>query len=152
MARIQLKRGNYANLPSTGLLAGEPLVSVDRANLHVATDATTKVPITPAVAELSTLASIENSDLLIIHDTSELATNQMEKKITFTAFKTALNIPTGSTDELVGAASGYTAKYLGGTDGSDGALQAGDGSITLALNSGNNALDISVATVDGGTF
>lgn len=37
MARLQLRRGLAANLPTTGLLTGEPLVTTDRGNLHVAT-------------------------------------------------------------------------------------------------------------------
>ena len=49
MARIQLKRGLKANLPTTGMLAGEPMVTTDRGTLHVATDATTKLPVVPAM-------------------------------------------------------------------------------------------------------
>ena len=39
MARLQLKRGLKANLPTTGMLAGEPMVTTDRGTLHIATDA-----------------------------------------------------------------------------------------------------------------
>ena len=49
MARIQLKRGLKANLPSSGMLAGEAHFTTDRGTLHVATDATTKLPIVPAI-------------------------------------------------------------------------------------------------------
>jgi hypothetical protein len=101
MARLQLKRGLKTNLPTTGMLAGEPHITTDRGTLHVATDATTKLPVVPAIDDLSTLGAISGADdLLIVHDASE-ASAQKEKKITFNAFKTALNIPSESTDEKV---------------------------------------------------
>lgn len=107
MARIQLKRGLKANLPSSGMLAGEAHFTTDRGTLHVATDATTKLPIVPAIDDLQTLASIDGAaDLLIIHDAN--GTGQKEKKVTFDAFKTALNIPAGSSDEKVAVVSGGT--------------------------------------------
>ena len=122
MPRIQLKRGLKANLPSTGMLAGEPLVTTDRGTLHVATDATTKLPVVPAVDDLSTLASIDGaSDLIMVHDAD--GTGQKEKKITFDAFKTALNIPVGSTDEKVAIVAGGSAGYIWGTDGTDGVIR-----------------------------
>ena len=96
MARIQLRRGLKANLPTSGMLAGEAHVTTDRGTLHVATDATTKIPVVPAIDDLTTLSSVDGAaDLLIIHDAS--ATGQKEKKITFDSFKTALNIPIAST-------------------------------------------------------
>ena len=49
MARIQLKRGPKAALPTSGMLAGEPLVTTDRGTLHIATDATTKLAVVPAM-------------------------------------------------------------------------------------------------------
>ena len=49
MARLQLKRGLKANLPTSGMLPGEAHVTTDRGTLHVATDATTKLPIVPAI-------------------------------------------------------------------------------------------------------
>lgn len=151
MARLQLRRGLNANLPTTSMLAGEPHFTTDRNNVFVATDATTKVPVTPPVDSLSTLSSVSGaSDLIMIHDASE-ASGQMEKKMTFNAFKTALNIPASSTDELVAAVSGGTAGYIGGTDGSDGVVR-GDSSITVAIDTSNDFVTLSVATVDGGTF
>ena len=81
MPRIQLKRGLKANLPTSGMLAGEPLVTTDRGTLHLATDATTKLPVVPAIDDLATLASINGAaDLLIVHDAD--GTGQKEKKIT----------------------------------------------------------------------
>ena len=150
MARIQLKRGLKANLPTTGMLAGEPMVTTDRGTLHVATDATTKLPVVPAVDDLSTLASIDGAaDLIMIHDAD--GTGQKEKKITFDAFKTALNIPVGSTDEKVAIVAGGTAGYLWGTDGTDGLIRM-NSSMSWTKDAGNGFVTLAVGTVDGGTF
>jgi len=151
MARIQLKRGLKTNLPTTGMLAGEPHVTTDRGTLHVATDATTKIPVVPAVDDLATLAAISGADdLILMHDASE-ASAQKEKKVTFNAFKTALNIPAASSDEKVAVVSGGTAGYIYGTDGTDGVIRL-NSSLSWTLDSGNNYVTISVDTVDGGTF
>lgn len=151
MARLQLKRGLKANLPTTGMLAGEPLVTTDRGTLHVATDATTKLPVVPAIDDLTTLGSVSGADdLLIIHDASE-ASAQKEKKITFNAFKTALNIPAASTDEKVAVVSGGTAGYIWGTDGTDGVIRL-NSSLSWTKDAGNGFVTIAVDTVDGGTF
>ena len=151
MARLQLKRGLKANLPTTGMLAGEPLITTDRGTLHVATDATTKLPVVPAVDDLATLASIDGAaDLVLIHDASE-ASGQKEKKITFDSFKTALNIPAGSTDEKVAIVSGGTAGYIWGTDGTNGVIRL-NSSLSWTKDAGNEFVTIAVETVDGGTF
>jgi hypothetical protein len=151
MARLQLKRGLKANLPTTGMLAGEPHVTTDRGTLHVATDATTKLPVVPAIDDLSTLSAVSGADdLLIMHDASEAST-QKEKKITFNAFKTALNIPAASTDELVAVVSGGTAGYIYGTDGTDGVIRL-NSSLSWTKDAGNGFVTIAVDTVDGGTF
>lgn len=151
MARLQLKRGLKANLPSTGMLAGEPHITTDRGTLHVATDATTKLPIVPAIEDLVTLASIDGaSDLLLIHDASETS-GQKEKKITFASFKTALNIPAASTDEKVAVVAGGTAGYIYGTDGTDGVIRL-NSSLSWTKDAGNAFVTIAVDTVDGGTF
>ena len=151
MARLQLRRGVKSALPTSGMLAGEPLITTDRGTLHVATDATTKLPVVPAIEDLTTLASIDGAaDLLIIHDNSE-ASAQKEKKITFDAFKTALNIPSGDTDEKVAVVSGGTAGYLWGTDGTDGVLRM-DTSMSWTKDAGNGYVTLAVGTVDGGTF
>ncbi len=150
MPRIQLKRGLKANLPSTGMLAGEPMVTTDRGTLHVATDATTKLPVVPAIDDLSTLASIDGaSDLIMVHDAD--GTGQKEKKITFDAFKTALNIPAGSSDEKVAVVAGGTAGYLWGTDGTDGLIRM-NSSMSWTKDAGNGFVTLAVGTVDGGTF
>lgn len=150
MARIQLKRGLKANLPTSGMLAGEPHVTTDRGTIHVATDAATKLPVVPAIDDLVTLASIAGaSDLLIIHDAD--GTGQKEKKITFDAFKTSLNIPAGSSDEKVAVVSGGTSGYLWGTDGTDGVLRMNT-SMSWTKDAGNGYVTLAVGTVDGGTF
>ena len=151
MARLQLKRGLKANLPTTGMLAGEPLITTDRGTLHVATSATAKLAVVPAVDDLTTLASIDGAgDLVMIHDASE-TTGQKEKKITFDAFKTALNIPTGSSDEKVAIVSGGTAGYIWGTDGTNGVIRL-NSSLSWTKDAGNGFVTIAVETVDGGTF
>jgi hypothetical protein len=151
MARLQLKRGLKANLPTSGMLAGEPMITTDRGTLHVATDATTKMPVVPAIDDLTTLASIAGAeDLLIIHDASEAAA-QKEKKITFNDFKTALNIPAGSSDEKVAVISGGTAGYIWGTDGTDGIMRMNT-SMSWAKDGSNGFVTLAVGTVDGGTF
>ena len=151
MARIQIKRGLDANLPNTSLLAGEPLFTTDRHNMEVATDATTRVPVTPAVDRLATIPSVSGAaDLIIMHDASEAAA-QMEKKITFDAFKTALNIPAGSSDELAAVVSGGTAGYIWGTDGTDGVFRMG-ASMSWTKDAGDAFVTLNVDVVDGGTF
>lgn len=150
MARIQLRRGLKANLPSSAMLAGEAHFTTDRGTLHVATDATTKLPIVPAIDDLTTLASIDGvSDLLIIHDAS--ASGQKEKKITFDAFKTALNIPAGSSDEKVAVVAGGTSGYLYGTDGTDGIIRVNT-SLTLIKDVSNGFITLGAGTIDCGTF
>lgn len=150
MPRLQIKRGLKANLPTTDMLAGEPLITTDRGTLHVATDATTKLPVVPAIDDLTTLASVDGaSDLLIVHDAD--GTGQKEKKMTFNAFKTALNIPSASTDEKVAAVAGGTSGYLWGTDGTDGVLRMNT-SMSWTKDAGNGFVTLAVGTVDGGTF
>ena len=150
MARLQLRRGLYTNLPTSGMLAGEPHVTTDRGTLHVATDATTKLPVVPAIDALSTLAAIDGAaDLLIMHDAN--ATGQKEKKITFDAFKTALNIPAGSSDEKVAVVAGGTSGYIWGTDGTDGVIRM-NSSMSWTKDAGNAYVTLAVGTVDGGTF
>lgn len=151
MARLQLKRGLKANLPTTGMLSGEPLVTTDRGTLHVATSATAKLPVVPAIDDLATLGAVSGAeDLLIIHDASENAA-QKEKKITFEAFKTALNIPVGASDEKVAVVSGGTAGYIWGTDGTNGVIRL-NSSLSWTKDAGNGFVTIAVETVDGGTF
>ena len=151
MARLQLKRGLKANLPSTGMLAGEPHITTDRGTLHVATDATTKLAVVPAVDNLATLSAISGADdLILVHDASE-SSGQKEKKITFNAFKTALNILESYTDEKVAVVSGGTAGYIYGTDGTDGVIRLNT-SLSWVKDAGNGFVTIAVDTVDGGTF
>ena len=150
MSRIQLKRGLKAALPTSGMLAGEPLVTTDRGTLHIATDATTKLPVVPAIDDLTTLASVNGAaDLLLIHDAD--GTGQKEKKITFDAFKTALNIPAESTDEKVAVVAGGTSGFIWGTDGTDGVIRL-NSSLSWTKDAGNAFVTLAVGDIDGGTF
>ena len=150
MPRIQIKRGVKANLPTTAMLVGEGHFTTDRGTLHYATAATTQLPIVPAIEDLSTLASINGAtDLIIMHDAD--GTGQKEKKITFESFKTALNIPAGSTDELVAVVSGGSAGYIWGTDGTDGIFRMNN-SMEWTKDAGNAYVTLAVGTVDCGTF
>lgn len=150
MARIQLKRGLKANLPTSGMLAGEAHFTTDRGTLHVATDATNKLPIVPAIDDLVTLASVNGAtDLLIVHDADGVG--QKEKKITFDSFKTALNIPAASSDEKVAVVAGGTAGFVWGTDGSDGIFRM-NSSMSWTKDAGNAFVTLAVGTVDGGTY
>ena len=150
MARIQLKRGLKANLPTSGMLAGEVMVTTDRGTAHVATDPTTKLPIVPAIDDLSTLASVNGAaDLILIHDADGVG--QKEKKITFNAFKTALNIPAASTDEKVSVVSGGTSGYIWGTDGTNGVIRM-NSSMSWTKDAGNAFVTLAVGDVDCGTF
>lgn len=151
MARIQLKRGLRANVPTSSMLAGEAHFATDRGTLHVATDTSTHLPIVPPVDELVTLAAVDGAaDFVMIHDASELS-GQKEKKITFDEFKTALNIPAGSTDELVAVVSGGTSGYLWGSDGTDGIVRM-NSSMAWEKDPGNGFVTLAVGTVDLGTF
>ena len=150
MARIQLKRGLKANLPTSGMLAGEVMVTTDRGTAHVATDPTTKLPIVPAIDDLSTLASVNGAaDLILIHDADGVG--QKEKKITFDAFKTALNIPAASTDEKVAVVSGGTSGYIWGTDGTNGVIRM-NSSMQWTKDAGNEFVTLAVGDVDCGSF
>lgn len=150
MPRIQIKRGLKANLPSTGMLAGEPLVTTDRGTLHVATGASTRLPVVPAIDDLTTIASVDGAaDFLILHDAS--ASGQKEGKISVNAFRSALNIPTGSVDEKVAVVAGGTAGYLWGTTGADGILRM-NVSMSWTKDAGNGFVTLAVGDVDCGTF
>ena len=150
MARIQLRRGLKANLPTSGMLAGEVMVTTDRGTAHVATDPTTKLPIVPAIDDLSTLASVNGAaDLILIHDADGVG--QKEKKITFDAFKTALNIPAASTDEKVAVVTGGTSGYIWGTDGTNGVIRM-NSSMSWTKDAGNAFVTLAVGDVDCGTF
>ncbi len=151
MPRIQLKRGLKANVPSTGMLAGEAHFTTDRGTLHVATGAAAKLAVVPAIDDLATLAAVDGAaDLLILHDASEVS-GQKEKKITFNSFKTALNIPAASTDERVAVVSGGTSGFLWGTDGTNGVLRM-NVSMTMTKDAGNGFVTLAVGDVDCGTF
>lgn len=150
MARVQIKRGLKANLPTSALLAGEQLFTTDRGTLHVATGTTTTLPIVPPIDDLVTLPSIDGAaDLILIHDAS--ATGVKEKKILFNDFKTALNIPAASSDEKVAVVSGGTSGYIWGTDGTDGVIRMST-SMSWTKDAASGYVTLSVGTIDLGTF
>jgi hypothetical protein len=150
MPRIQLKRGLKANLPTAGLLAGEPLFTTDRGTLHLATGATTRIPIVPAIDDLVAVGAVDGAaDLLVIHDAS--ATGQKEMKITVNALKTAMNIPASDLDEKTAVISGGTSGYIWGTDGTNGVLRM-NASMAWSKDAGNAFVTLAVGDVDCGTF
>jgi len=135
---IRLRRGTFTNLPNSGLAAGEPLWTSDRGTLHVAEDATTHIPVVPAIDELNNLPSPEGTDLLIVHDGSETS-GQKEKRITFSNFKNALNIPDSSTDEKVATSDGQEADFLSEVlvdDGSSIDITESSGVMTVSVPTG----------------
>ncbi len=151
MPRIQLKRGLKANLPSIGLLTGEPLITTDRGTLHIATSATTRIPVVPAHEDLPIMPAVDGvADLIMMYDASETVT-QKEKSISFNNFKTALNIPVGTTDEKVAVISGGTSGYIWGTDGTNGVMRM-NVSMAWTKDAGNGFVTLAVGDVDCGTF
>jgi hypothetical protein len=133
------------------MLAGEAHFTTDRGTLHVATSAVAKLPVVPAIDDLVALPAIDGAaDLLLIHDASEVS-GQKEKRMTFDAFKAALNIPAGSTDEKVAVVAGGTAGYLWGTNGTDGLLRM-NVSMAVSKDAGNGFVTLAVGDVDLGTF
>lgn len=151
MARLQTRRGLAANLPNTGMLPGELMVTTDQGTVFVALDATTRIPVVPAVDALTALASIDGAaDLIMIFDADEGA-GQKAKKVTFAQFKAALAIPAGSTDEKVAAVSGGAPGFIWGTDGTDGIVRMSS-SMKWTLDAGNAFVTLAVDVVDGGTF
>lgn len=147
---IQLKRGNKANLPAGGA-AGEPLFTLDRGTLHVATGASAKLPVVPAVEDLQELSAVDGAaDFLLVHDVSE-SSGQKEKKLKVSTLRAALNIPVGASDEKVAVVQGGTSGYLFGTNGTDGVLRV-DASLQLTKDSSNGFITLSVKAIDGGTF
>jgi hypothetical protein len=121
---IKLRQGTKSQLStlSTGMTLGEPLYVTDTLEMYVATGATTKKTAVIDLGDLEaqTSGGIHGDDLLYTYDVS--VTGIKAKKMTFNDFKTALNIPAGSTDELVAIASGQAAGYLG-SNGTDGVLR-----------------------------
>lgn len=151
MPTVQQKRGLKANLPTSGMLAGELFFTTDRGTLHGATGAAAKLPIVPAIDDLAAMPAVDGAaDMILMHDASEAAA-QKEKKITFDAFKTALNIPAGASDEKVAVISGGTSGYLWGTNGTDGVLRM-NASMSWTKDGANGFVTLAVGAVDCGTF
>ena len=150
MPSIQQKRGLFANLPSSSLLPGQVFLTTDRNTAHFPTDATTMVSVVPAIDALSAMPAVAgDADLLIMHDAN--GTGVKEKRITFNSFKTALNIPSASSDEKVAVIDGGTAGFIFGTDGTDGILRMNT-SMAMTKDAGNGFVTLAVDTVDCGIF
>jgi Major tropism determinant N-terminal domain len=150
MPRIQIKRGLKANLPGASMLPGEAHFTTDRGTLHIATGATTKLPVVPPIDDLTTIGAVDGAaDLLILHDAS--ATGQKEGKITINAFKAALNIPSSDLDEKVAVVQGGVSGYIFGTNGTDGVIRLNP-SLQWSKDSGNGFVTLTVGDVDCGTF
>ncbi|SNT76702.1 hypothetical protein [Paracoccus seriniphilus] len=150
MPSIQHKRGLKANLPSSALLAGEIHLTTDRQTAHFPTDADTMVPIVPAIGDLTAMGAVDGAaDFLMLHDSS--AAGVQARRITVDAFRTALNIPSGSSDELVAVTSGGTSGYLWGTDGTDGIIRM-NSSMSWSKDPGNGFVTLAVGAVDCGEF
>lgn len=151
MPRFQIKRGNKANLPTSGMLPGELFFTTDRGTLHGATDPEVRLPIVPALDDLAAIPAVDPaSDLLLIHDASE-AGGQKEKRITVQALRAAMNIPEGVSDEKVAVVAGGASGFIWGTDGTDGVLRL-NSSLTWTKDPSNGFVTLAVGTVDGGTF
>lgn len=134
--RIKLRQGLKAALPTTGMEVGEPLFCTDTQELFIANAATTKIPVTTDIAAMGAIGTVADDDLLQMSDTSVAAGSPRIKKIAFSDFKTALNIPAGSSDEKVSAASGATAGYLG-TNGADGVLRTDAAGLKMVAGAAN---------------
>ena len=148
---IKLKRGEKANLPTSGMSAGEPYVTTDRGTLHIATSDTDKLPVVPAIEDLMVMDTIVGSeDLLIIHDASELV-GQKEKKITVDDFRASLKIPPVITDEKFALGAGLPAGYVWNTDGNDGVIRMGT-SMQWVKDVSDTFVTMDVKEIDGGTF
>lgn len=147
---VQNKRGLRANQPTSGMLAGELFLHTDRGTAKFALDATTSIDIVPAIDALGTLATVDGaSDFILLHDAD--GSGVKEKKMTFNAFKAALAIPAGSTDEKAAVASGGTPGFIWGSNGADGIIRL-HSSLSWVKDSGSAFVTIKVETVDCGTF
>lgn len=150
MPRIQMKRGLKANLPTASMLAGEAHFTTDRGTLHVATGATTRLAVVPAIDDLATVAAVDGAaDFLMLHDAS--AVGQKETKITVNAFKAALNIPASDLDEKAAIVAGGTSGYIWGSNGTDGVIRL-NASMAWTKDAGNAFVTLAVGDVDCGTF
>lgn len=150
MPKVLQRRGAKSALPTSGLSVGELLITTDKNTAHFANSTTTTVPIVPAIDDLATIPSIDGTnDLLMVFDASEAGVQA--KKVTFANFKTALNIPTTSTDEKVAVVSGGTSGYLWGSNGTDGLIRMNN-SMYWEKDPSNGFVTLHVGTVDCGSF
>jgi hypothetical protein len=147
--KIIIKHGAKADIPTTGMTLGEALWCSDTRELFMAFDATNSYPVAIDLEALTAIGTIATDDLLYMYDISATAGTPKYRKVSFADFKTALNIPAGSSDEKVAVISGGTSGYLWGTTGSDGVIRmgnglawtkdAGNGYVTLKINIASEA-------------
>ncbi|USN14418.1 hypothetical protein DONNERLITTCHEN_00170 [Janthinobacterium phage vB_JliS-Donnerlittchen] len=86
-----LRRGLRANLPTSGLIPGELLLTTDRHTLHAALGESEAVPVVIAIDELATLVGsgvVSTQDYVLIHDADGIGVR--EKKILVSELLTAL--------------------------------------------------------------
>lgn len=141
---IQFKQGTKAQLTGglTGLIVGEPLFCNDSFELFVGKTANTTDVFRQDYTKFEAIGAVASDDLISMYDVSADPATPRQKRITFSDFKTALNIPAGVSDEKVACASGATAGYLG-TTGSDGVLRTGTGiKITAGASNAYITLDL----------
>lgn len=82
MEKAKARYGSRANLPTSGMEAGELLWTVDRGTMWAASGPTSRVPIVPevdALAELTSASLDLAADMLLVHDAS--AAGQKEKRL-----------------------------------------------------------------------
>lgn len=87
-----LRRGLRANLPTSGLIPGELLLTTDRHTLHAALGESEAVPVVIAIDELATLVGsgvVSTQDYVLIHDADGVGVR--EKKILVSELLTALD-------------------------------------------------------------
>jgi hypothetical protein len=142
--KIKVRQGTKAALPTSGMESGEPLFCTDTQELYFGTGAETKVPVKTDLAPLDAIGVIADDDLLLISDTSVAANAPRQKKVAFSDFKSALNIPPGSSDEKVAAAAGATADYLG-SNGSNGVLRVDAAGLKMVAGAANAYVTVALS-------
>lgn len=150
MPSLQIKRGLFAALPTSGMLPGEQFWTTDRRAMAVALSPTTRGFVVTPIDQLEALSTIAPAaDFLMIHDGD--GTGVKEKKMSFADFKAALNIPAGASDEKAAVTAGGTSGYLWGTDGTDGILRLNN-SLAWTKDASSAFVTLRVETIDAGTF
>lgn len=150
---IAPRRGTLTGLASaTTLNVNELLVTTDRNTSHLATSASTAVPLVTPIDLLTPLLSadvVSANDKVMVHSASALGVK--EKSMTIDEFKLSLNLPSGSTDEKTAAVTGGASGSLFGTNGTDGVLRLGTG-LKATVATDNSYATVDLDFIDCGTF